>query len=290
MAEQTVLEAPATTTTPIPAAETTQVVTPPAAPEVDLLTKVSQFKPAQDKAIVNPPEQPEFAAITDPVAKKAAQEAVERIRRGFQSDYTKKLEEAQRLVDQTKTWTPERIQKELLENPNFLQAAQMIAGNNSSPNDRPLTAEEYSSLTDSEKARLNLVPQLKNEINQLKKDNETKAIWTEINNTDGTLKSKYADYNPEQINNAFTQLAGMNAAQVREHIYKAQLHDEHVKAAYEMGKQEGKGLTQQKINVIAPDGTSTASSDGLPVKQKGESDQAFFVKLAQFRLAQSRKR
>ena len=287
MAEQAVVETPLA---PVPAAVTEPVVQP-AAQEPDLMTKVTQFKPTQEKVITNPPDQPELAAITDPVAKKAAQEAVERIRRGFQSDYTRKLEDAQKLVEQTKTWTPERIQKELLENPNFLQAAQMVtASNPANPNDRPLTQEEYSALTDTEKSRLNLVPQLKNEINQLKQDNLNKAIWSEINYTDGTLKSKYADYNPEQINKAFSDLAGLNAAQVREHIYKAQLHDEHVKSAYEMGKQEGKSLTQSKMNVISPDGTTATNSDGLPTRQKGESDQAFFVKIAQFRLAQSRKR
>ena len=286
MAEQAVVDTPVISVS----SAVIEPVVQPAVQEPDLLTKVSQFKPAQDKAIINPPDQPELSVITDPVAKKAAQEAVERIRRGFQSDYTKKLEDAQRLVEQTKTWTPERIQKELLENPNFLEAAQIVSGKQANQNDRPLTQEEYSALTDTEKARLNLVPQLRNEINQLKQDNANKIIWSEINSTDVSLKGKYADYNPDRINQAFTQLAGLNAAQVREHIYKAELHDDHVKAAYEMGKQEGRGLTQQKINVIAPDGTTVASNDGIPTKSKGESDQAFFVRIAQFRLAQQRKR
>lgn len=290
MAETTVVESVA------PAAPVTQTVTAPVekqtttVPEPDLLTKVSQFKsPVQDK-IDNPPEQPELAAITDPAAKKAAAEAVERIRRGFQSDYTKKLEEAHKLVEQTKTWTPERIQQELLTNPQFLEAAQMISDNQSNKNDRPLTAEEYSALTESEKQALNLVPQLKSEINQLKKNNATQIIMSEINQTDTSLRSKYADYNPVVINDAFKELSSMNAAQVREHIYKARYHDDHVKAAYEMGKMEGKGLTQQKINVIAPDGTTVASSDSIPTRNKGESDQSFFVRIAQFRLAQARKK
>ena len=285
MVEQAVVETPVVTT---PVTETPVVNT--VVPEVDLLTKVSQFKPVQDKTIVNPPDQPEFAEIKDPVAKKAAAEAVERMRRGMQSDYTKKLEDANKLVEQTKNWTPERIQRELLENPQFLQAAQIVAGNQTNSNDRPLTQEEYSTLTQPEKDRLNLVPQLQNKINQLEKNNASQAIWSEINQTDTSLRTKYADYDSNKINQAFENLSRMNAAQVREHIYKAQLHDEHVKAAYEMGKMDRNNLNQEKLNVMTPSGSNVISSDGVPTKNKGESDQSFFVRIAQNRLAQQRKR
>ena len=77
---------------------TTPVAETVVTPEPDLLTRVNQFKsPVTQDKIENPPEQPEFAGITDPLAKKAAAEAVERMRRGMQSDYTKKFEDALKL-------------------------------------------------------------------------------------------------------------------------------------------------------------------------------------------------
>lgn len=287
----TVVEEPKTSSTTqtatITQVETPVVVTEPA-PEVDLIAKVSQFKGTQDN-IKNAPDQPELAAITDPVAREAAKVAVERMRRGMQSDYTKKIEDANRLVEQSKSWTPQRIQSELLNNPEFLAAAQLVA-QPVNQNDRPLTQEEYSALNDSEKARLNLVPKMQNEINQIRQESNNQLIRANIAQKDATLSSRYADYDSKEIDKATIALGALNLADVREYIYKATQYDKHIKSAYEMGKQEAKGLTQQKIDVIAPNGVAATNNEGIPTKMKGESDQALFVRIAQFRLAQHRKR
>ncbi len=273
--------APVTATTTV---DTTTVVTPQVTPEPDLLTKVSQFKlPEQDK-ITNPPEQPEFAKITDPVAREAAKEAVERMRRGMQSDYTKKVEEAQKLVNQSKSWTPQRIQQELLTNPEFLQAAQMIQGQQ--PQERSLTQEEYSALTDSEKSQLAAVPQLKNELQQMKNLSAQQQLLSSINQKDITLRAKYSDYDPQAINEAAQRFGKLTPADAREYIYRADKYEESVKRAYEMGKLEGQGKLNSKLNIIAPQGTTVANNEGVPTKAAGESDKAFFVRLGQFRLAQ----
>jgi hypothetical protein len=278
---ESVVTAPVTTVT-----DTTSVVTPAAAPEVDLLTRVSQFKaPVVEDKILNPPEQPEFAKITDPVAREAAKEAVERMRRGMQSDYTKKVEDAQRLVNQSKSWTPQRIQQELLTNPEFLQAAQMIQGTQA-PQERQLTQEEYSALTDKEKAELNAIPQLKNELQQMKNQNLHEQLMVSINQKDLTLRSKFTDYDPQKINEAAQRFGKLTPADAREYIYKADNYEISVKNAYEMGKLEGQGKLQTKINTITPQGSTITSNENVPTKAAGENDKAFFVRLGQFRLAQ----
>lgn len=285
MPETNVVETPVVNTLATTVVET-PVVNPPATPEVDVLTRVSQFKlPEQDK-IVNPPEQPEFASITDPVAKKAAAEAVERLRRGMQSDYTKKIEEAQKLVNQSKSWTPQRIQQELLTNSEFLTAAQMVQGTQNNNNERDLTKEEYSALTDSEKAQLNSVKQLENELKQMKQTTSQEQIRTAISQKDITLRQKFPDYNSDEINQATAELGNLNLADVREYIYKAKMYESNVKKAYEMGKLEGQGKLQTKINTIAPQGSTVVNNEGVPTKQAGESDKSFFVRLGQFRQAQ----
>lgn len=287
MPETNVVETPVVETTPaITPQETTPVVTQEKAPEVDILTKVSQFKLPVQERIENPPEQPELSAITDPVAKKAAMEAVERMRRGIQSSADKRIEEAQKLINQSKSWTPQRIQQELLNNPEFLSAAQMIQGQQQSSGERNLTQEEYSALTESEKAKLNSVSQLENELKQMKQATSQEQIRNAISQKDITLRTKFSDYDPKAIDEATVKLANLNLADVREYIYKADNYEINVKKAYEMGKQEGQGKLQTKINTIVPQGSTVTNNDGVPNKITGESDKAFFVRLGQFRLAQ----
>lgn len=288
MAETNVTEAPVVTqveTTLTPTVDTTVKVE--TAPEPDLLTRVSQFKlPEQDK-INNPPEQPEFANIKDPEAKKAAAEAVERMRRGMQADYTKKLEEAHNLVNQSKSWTPQRIQQELLTNPEFLSAAQMIQGQ-AAPQERQLTAEEYSALTESEKAQLAAVPMLKQELAQMKNLSAQQALNAQIAQKDATLRAKFGDYDPQAINEAAKRFGSLTPADAREYIYKAAKFEEAVQRAYELGKQDGSGKLQSKINAVTPSGINAVNNEGVPTRNKGESTQSYFSRLGAFRLAQSR--
>lgn len=286
MPETNVVDTPVVETTPaITSQETIPVVNQAETPEVDILTKVSQFKlPVQEK-IENPPEQPELSAITDPVAKKAAMEAVERMRRGIQSSADKRIEEAQKLINQSKSWTPQRIQQELLNNPEFLSAAQMIQGQQPS-NERSLTQEEYSALTDSEKAKLNSVTNLENELKQMKNNTAQELLRSTISQKDTTLRAKFSDYDSKAIDEATVNLAKLNLADVREYVYKATNYEMNVKKAYEMGRLEGQGKLQTKINTIAPQGSTVVNNEGIPTKNTGESDKAFFVRLGQFRLAQ----
>lgn len=285
MPETNVVDAPVVNTPVTTVTDTAPVVTPEAAPEMDILTKVSQFKlpPTQDK-IENPPDQPELASITDPVAKKAAAEAIERMRRGMQSDYTKKLEDAQRLVNQSRNWTPQRIQQELLTNPEFVSAAQMING--TQPKESTLTQEAYSALNDDEKKAVNLVPELQNELNQIKQNNANEQMRSAIIQKDVTYRAKYSDYDSKQIDEACVNLGKLNLVDVREFVYKAINYEKNVKAGYEMGRLEGQGKLQTKINAIAPQGSTITSNEGVPTKAVGESDKSFFVRLGQFRQAQ----
>lgn len=281
MPETNVVETPVTTVV-----ETAAVVNPPTTPEIDLLTRVNQFKlPAVVEKIDNPPDQPELASITDPVAKKAAAEAIERIRRGLQSQKDKEVQAAQALINQTKSWTPQRIQQELLTNPEFLQAAQMVQGQQSST-ERQLTQEEFSALTDSEKSQLAAVPQLKNELLQIRQQAQQEQLLSSISQKDVTLRQKFPSYDPLKVNDAAQRFGKLTPADAREYIYKADNFETEVMKAYEMGKLEGQGKLQTKINTITPTGSTIVGNEGVPTKQAGETDKAFFVRLGHFRLNQ----
>lgn len=253
----------------------------------DLITRVSQVKaeaPASTETTFK-----EFDDIKDPAAKDIA---IARDKQR-QADYTRKTQELavqrkeyEQKMAEMQNWSPDRIQRELLNNPQFLAAAQQIQAQQNPPNSG-LTDEQYSALTEGEKRELNL---LKSEINQLKQSNSQNAIRAEISNRDAQLTQRFADYNPVEINRAYESLANLSPAEVREHIYKATLHDAHVKAAYEMGRQEGRGINQEKIGAISTTGTTTITNDGVPTRNAGEKSEAFFLRLAQFRQEQHRKK
>lgn len=280
---------PVQETAPIPSIvpATPEAVAPPIK---DLVTRVSEFKKTQVAAKTQAPidnqntffDYKEIEKITDPVAKKFAEDAY----KSMQSGFTKKTQEIaeqkrgfEQKINEMQNWSPERIQRELLNNPQFLQAAQQIAGNQSAT----APTEEFSALTPQEKAK---VDALMSKVTTLEQSN----FQATVAQRDSQLQARYSDYNPIQIDETIRNLAQMNPLDIREHVYKSLKHDEDVSAAYELGKSERNNLNQTKINAITSDGNTIASSDGLPIREKGDTDQAYFQKLANFRLAQFKNR
>lgn len=286
-----------TSTITEPTQPVTQTVIPSIVPEVvspapikDLVTKVSDFKRAKAATVTTTTDNNNFfdykeiEKITEPTARKFAEDAYKSMQSGF-TKKTQEIAEQKRSMEQKiaemQNWSPERIQKELLNNPQFLTAAQQIATQN--PPNSGLTNEQFSALTESEKAE---IAGLRSKINTLEQTN-FQAI---VAQRDSQLQTRYPDYNPNQIDATIRDLAQMNPLDIREHVYKSLKHDEDVAAAYELGRQESKGLNQQKINAITPNGNSITTSDGLPIREKGDTDQMYFMKMANFRLAQFKNR
>ncbi len=257
--------------------------------EKDLITKVSEFKRSQ-AAPVKTDNQPTFfdykeiEKITDPTARKFAEDAY----KSMQSGFTKKTQEIADLKRETENklvemqnWTPERIQQYCLNNPSFLSAAQIIANQNAQNGAK--TDEQFSALTESEKARIDA---LNSKINTLEQSN----FQATVAQRDSQLQTRYPDYNPQQIDSAIRNLAQLNPLDIREHVYKSLKHDEDVAAAYELGRQESKSLNQQKINAISSDGNRVISSNGKPVREKNDTDQTYFMKMALHNLTEYKNR
>lgn len=263
-----------------------QVVQP--APVKDLVTRISDFKKSQaaTKAPIVEGQQTffdykEIEKITDPIAKKFAEDAY----KSMQSGFTKKTQEIadykrsyEQKMAEIENWTPERIQREL-NNPKFVQAAQAVAGNQSAS----APTEEFSALTPQEKAR---VDALMSKVSTLEQSN----FQATVTQRDSQLQSRYPDYNPTQIDATIRNLAQMNPLDIREHVYKSLKHDEDVAAAYELGKSERDSLNQTKINAITSTGNTVINSEGVPMREKGDTDQAYFQKIANFRLMQFKNR
>lgn len=263
-------------------------------PEPDLLTKVSKYKKQEVPVKENSDsffDYKEIENIKDPIAKEVAIKAY----KSMQSDYTKKtidisnvrksseekISSLEKQLQQDGNWTPERIQQ-LLNNPQFLTAAQQVA-KNQNPQGSGLTDEQYSALSDREKSEMNA---LSMKVNQLEQANYQSLI----NQQDVQLKSKYEDYNSTKIDESLATLAKVSPHQLREYVYKATLHDDHVKNAYDMGLQDGANKNKEKISAFSPSGGQAVNGDNTITKDKGETDASFFVRLAQNRLAQFRKK
>lgn len=258
-----------------------------APPVKDLVTKVADFKKAKASTATTTDNQNSFfdfkeiEKITDPVARKFAEDAYKSMQSGFTkktqeiADYKRSYEQKMAEID---NWTPERIQREL-NNPKFVQSAQQVVGNQSvqSPTD------EFSALTPQEKAR---VDALMSKVSTLEQSN----FQATVAQRDSQLQNRYPDYNPTQIDATIRDLAQMNPLDIREHVYKSLKHDEDVAAAYELGKSERDSLTQTKINAITPNGSSISGSDNKPIRDKNETDSAYLQRIMMHNLAQFKNR
>lgn len=287
MADATVITAPAVTTST--ANSTTTTIVPETTPKIEtplnLTEKIAQFKQNKPAVPATPAETyKDFDDIKDPIAKEVA---INRDKQR-QADYTRKTQELaqqrkdyeQKLVEM-QNWTPERIQREL-SNPLFVQAAQQFQAIQNPPNSG-LTDEQFSALTPQEKATID---GLKSKITTLEQTNYQAVVAQK----DSMLQTRYPDYNPMQIDTVIRDLAQMNPLDIREHVYKSIKHDEDVAAAYELGRQESRQLNQNKIEAISQNGSTTATSDGLPIRDPKQNDREWFQTIANFRLAQFKNR
>lgn len=261
----------------------------PVISEPDLLTKVSQFRKSSPPPEAKNPDSPDFfdfkqiESITDPVAKDIAVKAYKSMQAGL-TQKTQAMAERIRLAEQktqeNQTWSPDRIQRELLNNPQFLQAAQQVAATTpQNPQNSGLTNEEFSALTDREKAQM---LELKQQVNLLQQTNYQARTQQE----DAQLQQKYADYNPQEINELWNDLSTGRVQATREHLYIIKNHKSIVQSAYEYGLEQAKQLNQTRANGTSVNGMQIDNSNGIPTRDKNDTDISFMVKLAKFRNAQ----
>ncbi len=263
------------------------VAEPVKVPEPDLITKVTQFKkqPAPVQSNASSPDNldmgfdyKEIESIQDPIAKEVAIKAYKSMQSGFTKksmDIAQQRKDLEAKLSDMNKWTPSRIQ-ELLNNQEFLQAAQQVTGNQNQ--NTGLTDEEFSTLTDKEKTE---ILQLKSTVNELKQ----KEFQSVIHQTDTQLKSRYPDYDPIMVDEGIARLSRMSPNEIREYVYKAINHEEHMRNAYEVGRSDREKLNQEKVNASTIDGTSAVNSDDMPGVNKKN-----FLEIAQYRLSQFKKR
>ena len=246
MEQQTVTQTP-TQETPQQQEPTQEVK----APEVDLVTRVSQVKAepkpdtqGQDKFNIN-----DLDAEIEKVTDTALKDQYLKLKKSLISGENKKYEEIANLrkeyekkIADASSWTPDRLKAELAK-PDFVQAANTVlqSGN---PRGSGLSDEQWSALSDSEKQELR---ELKQKISSLEQSN-FQALKTQ---QDSTLKTKYANYDPAMIDNAITQMSSGKLQITREDIWKAMDYEAGLKRAYELGLADKNTQNTEKLNAMS---------------------------------------
>jgi hypothetical protein len=248
----------------------------------DLISRVS-------KVVVEAPKPKEetnpFGLTKEDYDKVQTDPTLSKFYKSMQSDYIRKTQEASELkkqaeqtLKQSQTWTTERLQQEI-NKPDFIQAAQQITANNNPPNSG-LSDQEYSALTDKEKAQLSNMQQ---QLQSMQMQN-----WQmQQKQQDEQLKARYANYAPDIVDTTIKQLVKGEIRADREVVWKALDYEAAVNRAYELGKQDRLMDNKEKQQALSPEGYSATPSNDVPKAEANESNNAYFKRLAQRRLAES---
>lgn len=261
--------------------EPSQVVAKPEPenqPEIPLVQRVAKVEP--DKATPKTEPSNEFGLTKEDYEKVQNDPILSKFYKSMQSGLTKKTQEIaeirKSLESQTgQKWTPERIRDEM-NKPDFIQSAQEVAGN--TPQKGQMTNEEWSALTDAEKAE---IIGLKKEVNQLKQINQA----TLTNQQDSMLKQTYANYDPQKVDTLLSQMMNGSIQATREHLWKVLDYESAVERAYRLGKQDAQNGNTERMASISTDGISAQPNNSIQ-PEKDESSLNFFQRIARQRLAE----
>ena len=246
-----------------------------------LLTRVSQFKEAVKEDKFDPKE---LDAIPDPAAKEVALKAY----KSFEAGYGKKfqdLAEQKKQLEAEKSkysnWTPQRLQ-ELLNDKDFVASAISLQ-QAQAPQNSGLTNDQWSALSDNEKAKFAQLEQKQMFLEQqLIRERQLKE--------DEKLKAKYADYAPDVVDTTVSNLVTGKVQATREDIWKVINHDRNVERAYQLGMQDAKVDRTEKTNASSFEGITTKASSDAPTPEKGENDRNYFRRLTLNRIMQMGKK
>lgn len=243
--------------------------------ELDLVTRVSQVKDAQEKKETDTAEgkfninelDAEIEKITDPVVKEQMVGLKKSLLRGENQKYQEianlRKQYETKLAEVT-SWTPDRLKQEL-NKPDFVQAAQSVL---QSGNQTGLSDDQYSALSETEKTELN---QLKQKINLLEQSN-WQAVKTQ---QDAIFKTKYANYEPRIIDDITQNLMTGKIQATREDLWKVIDYENAVRRAYELGKQDKIVENTEKVSGMTIIEGRNITTPTTVERQKGESIQNF---------------
>lgn len=254
------------------------------APKEDLFKRVAEFKPVeQPKQVVAN----EFGLTQEDYEKVTTDPTLSKYYKSLVSGSSKKFQEAAELrkqaeakLSESNKWTPSRIQ-ELLNNPDFVMSAQAVA-QNQAPKNSGMSDQEWSALSDTDKAKFQHLEQRQSQMEQLLL-NERRAKEDEV------LKAKYPDYAPDIVDTTISNLVSGKVSASREDIWKVINFDTVMNKAYLLGKQDASLDLGIKRGASSPEGFNTTTQETItPIK--GEKDLDFFRRIVMSKFQQQQKK
>ena len=251
-------------------------------PEVPLVQRVAKMKIEKVNPPVDEATNP-FGLTKEDYDKVNSDPVLSKFYKSMQSGLTKKTQEIadikRSLESQTgQRWTPERIQQ-LLNDPEFIQSAQQVAGT-SVPKGEGYTSEEWSTLTDAEKSE---IIGLKREVSQLKQSNQL-ALKAQ---QDSMLQQTYANYDSQKVDTLLSQMMNGSLQATREHLWKVLDYEPAVDRAYKLGRQDERGGNIERVQSLSPMGVPAQPNQEIQ-PEKGESNENFWRRIIDRRLAEKR--
>lgn len=243
--------------------------------DVDIVKRVSQFKPAEtqpandgDKFNVNQLDST-IEAIQDPAVKEQILLLKKSLIAGENQKYQdiatlRKNLEAEK--GELSNWTTEKVQG-LLNDPAFIKAAQSVSGTSQQGAD-----QNDSMLSDVEKQQIG---GLQNQINTIVSQN-TQLLKQQ---QDEGNKGKYANYNSQAVDILTNELLQGKVQANRESLWKVLDYEPAVRRAYQLGLEDKKLETNEKVNANSIDGLNIVKTDNAPAPEKGESNINYFKRL-----------
>ena len=248
-----------------------------------VLERVSQAKNQETKSAEGQGEEQKFnyndiENIKDPEARKYAEAAYKSFEKGYQKKFQDLATERKAFEEQAK-WTPERVQS-LLNNQEFVTAAQSVAQSNTNQSGGTMTDEEWSALTEGEKKQIS---EMQTKVNQILQQNHQMVL----NQQHEQNKGKYATYDAKLVDNFRNDLMTGKYQATSEDLWKAIDYENAVNRAYQLGLEDRKSNVAEKMGNTSVDGGVNANAAGdIPQKEEGESNHAYFIRLATWRKEQ----
>lgn len=266
--------------------QATPEVTPPVeAPKEDLMSRVSKVKlnPAEPKKADNP-----FGLTRDDYDRVNEDPSLTKLYKSMQSDYGKKTQEISELrktyeqkMAESTNWTPEKIQQ-VMNDQKFVEAASQVL-KTQAPKDFNGSSQEWSALNDSEKRAFTELKQGYQQVSmQLALEQQRKQ--------DESLKTKFANYEPQTIDIITNELLQGKRQATREDLWKVVDYENAVKRAYELGRQDRQPEMMDKVNATSYDGMTVNKPSGTEAPRKDEHSKDAFRRIMMDNIAKFKQR
>lgn len=245
----------------------------------DILSKVTRYV-SENKSKVNQQGEDgeyfnikEIEAIEDPNAKEQAMKAYKSFQRGFGQKYQELAEMRKELAslkenlgNSQQGWSVDRV-KQLMNDPNFVKAAQEAAGFS--------TEEDDEYVPESVKNKLKELDNIKKQLG----DYQYQQTQAQINEEHKQLKQRYGvSYNEKKVDEIRASILQGKVIPNSEDIHKVLSFEETVTNAYKMGLKAGQKEVQEKQQASTYTGGQHVPNEYLK-PEKDEGDKAFWRKI-----------